>query len=64
MLDKTVYKNETIRCCLMYREKDQIVSLQSDTISERRFVYPADMWSFHVGCPNVRHALGKLFPTG
>ena len=59
VLDKTVYKKEVIRCCLLYRDKDKIVTVQSETISERRFEVPAAMWRFHVGCPNSRHAQGK-----
>ena len=58
-LNKTAYKDEKFRCCLMYRENGKIVTLQSETISERRFSVPAALWRFHVGCPNVKHAQGK-----
>ena len=61
LLDKAVYKEEKIRCCIMYREKDNIVTLQTEAISERRFTVPADLWRFHVGCPNVKHTEGKPY---
>ena len=60
VFDKTVYNKEIIRCCLMYRENGKIVTLQSETISDKRFwASGAAMWGFHVGCPNVKHAHGK-----
>ena len=60
VLDKTVYKKEIIRCCLMYRENGKIVTLRSETMSEIRFYAPdVAMWGFHVGCPNIKHAQGK-----
>ena len=59
VLDKAVYKKEKIRCCLMYRDKNSIVTLQTEAILERRFSVPAALWRFHVGCPNVKHAQGE-----
>ena len=59
LLDNAVYKEEKIRCCIMYREKENIVTLQKEAISDSRFEVPADLWRFHVGCPNVKHTEGK-----
>ena len=58
MLDSNFYGRDTLYCCLMYRENDQIVTVQSQTISEKRHFIEADMWTFHVGCSNVKHAQG------
>ena len=59
LLDKTVYEEEKIQCCLMYKDKDDIITLQTEAISENRFSVPADLWRYHVGCPNVKHTEGK-----
>ena len=58
LLDRKLYRSEHLSCCLLYREKGQLITVQSNTISERRFEVPASMWSFHVGCPNDKHAQG------
>ena len=58
MLDKNLYGQKEITCCLKYREKDESAIIKSGTISEKRFHVPADMWTFHVGCLNVKHAQG------
>ena len=58
MLDSKLYGRDTLYCCLLYGENDQIVTVHSKTISEKRHFIQAAMWTFHVGCPNVKHAQG------
>ena len=61
VLDKKEYNSMNIRCCLMYRIQNEIVTLQTKTLSEKRFSVPAALWRFHVGCPNVKHSQGNVF---
>ena len=62
MLDRKVYGQKNLSCCLLYREKDRKVTVQSDTMSQRWHAIPTPMWGFHVSCSNEKHEQGKHRP--
>ena len=59
MLDRKYYKRRMLSCCLLYRENEEDVTVQIEPTKQKMFEYPAEMWSFHVSCSNVKHAQGN-----
>ena len=63
LLDSTLYRHEKLSCCLLYREHGEMVTLNSQIITETRRTVVGPMWAFHVGCSNGKLSQGIHQPA-